>query len=82
MVQWSNAEGLFVKLKSFFDNQDDQFDSEKEYAFLMSLLTVKAIDWTAAVWESDYFGLLTNTLFSKSGMCLNIPRIFLHSCFI
>lgn len=38
----------------FFASQEEKFYSdEKKCAFLMSLLSGKAIDWAAAVWETD-----------------------------
>ncbi len=54
MVQLSNVEALFVKWRFFFANQEEQFYSDKKKcAFLMSMLSGKAIDWAAAVWETE-----------------------------
>ncbi len=38
----------------YLDHQGDKFESEeKKCAFLLTLLTDRAIDWAAAVWDSD-----------------------------
>uniref|UniRef100_A0A671LRM1 CCHC-type domain-containing protein n=1 Tax=Sinocyclocheilus anshuiensis TaxID=1608454 RepID=A0A671LRM1_9TELE len=46
--------GFVCQVKIYFDNQEDKFQSdEKKCAFMMTLLSGKAIDWAAAVWETD-----------------------------
>lgn len=48
------CKGFLWQVEIFFKHQKDDFESdEKKCAFLMSLLTGKAIDWAAAVWETD-----------------------------
>lgn len=65
----------------FFTHQGKGFDSEeKKCAFLMTLLTGKAIDWVAVVWETD-------PLFQKSysDFVLQLKAMFEysagHGCF-
>ncbi|KAI2659768.1 Transposon Tf2-6 polyprotein [Labeo rohita] len=46
--------GFLRQVKIYFDHQGDKFESEeKKCAFLMTLLTGRAIDWAAAVWDTD-----------------------------
>ncbi|KAL0148230.1 hypothetical protein M9458_056462 [Cirrhinus mrigala] len=46
--------GFLRQVKICFDHQGDKFESEeKKCAFLMTLLTGRAIDWAAAVWDTD-----------------------------
>ncbi len=46
--------GFIRQVEIFFANQEEQFYSdEKKCAFLMSLLSGKAIDWATAVWETE-----------------------------
>ncbi len=46
--------GFVRQIKLYFDHQGDKFESEeKKCAFLMTLLTGRAIDWAAALWDSD-----------------------------
>ncbi len=48
------CKGFRRQVEIFFNHQGEGFESdEKKCAFLMSLLTGKAIDWAAAVWETD-----------------------------
>ncbi|KAL0183731.1 hypothetical protein M9458_019427, partial [Cirrhinus mrigala] len=48
------CKGFIRQIKLYFDHQRDQFETEeKKCAFLMTLLTGKAIDWASAVWDSD-----------------------------
>uniref|UniRef100_A0A4W5KFP9 CCHC-type domain-containing protein n=1 Tax=Hucho hucho TaxID=62062 RepID=A0A4W5KFP9_9TELE len=52
-----NAEqckGFVRQIQLFLDHQGDAFESEEgKCAFLMTLLTGRAIEWAAAVWDSD-----------------------------
>ncbi|KAI2649034.1 Retrotransposon-derived protein PEG10 [Labeo rohita] len=46
--------GFIRQIRTFFEGQPDHFHSELEKChFIMSLLSGRAIDWAAAVWESD-----------------------------
>ncbi len=46
--------GFIRQVRIYLDHQGDKFESEeKRCAFLMTLLTSRAIDWAAAVWDSD-----------------------------
>ncbi len=48
------CKGFVRQIKLYFDHQGDKFESEEnKCAFLMTLLTGRAIDWAAAVWDSD-----------------------------
>jgi len=48
------CKGFIRQVEIFFMHQGSDFDSDKKKcAFLMSLLTGKAIEWAAAVWETD-----------------------------
>ncbi|RXN12185.1 Pol poly [Labeo rohita] len=48
------CKGFVRQIKLYFDHQSDKFATEeKKCAFLMTLLTGKAIDWASAVWDSD-----------------------------
>ncbi len=48
------CQGFIRQVEILFANQEEQFYSdEKKCAFLMSLLSGKAIDWAAAVWETE-----------------------------
>ncbi len=46
--------GFICQVEIFFANQEERFYSDvKKCAFLMSMLSGKAIDWAAAVWETE-----------------------------
>ncbi|KAL0152240.1 hypothetical protein M9458_051963 [Cirrhinus mrigala] len=48
------CKGFIRQVKLYFDHQSDRSATEeKKCAFLMTLLTGKAIDWASAVWDSD-----------------------------
>ncbi|KAI2649352.1 Transposon Tf2-6 polyprotein [Labeo rohita] len=48
------CKGFVRQVKLYFDYQQDRFESEeKRCAFLMTLLTGKALDWASAVWDAD-----------------------------
>lgn len=48
------CKGFVRQVKIYFDNQEDKFESDlKKSAFMMTSLSGKAIDWAAAVWETD-----------------------------
>ncbi len=48
------CKGFIRQVRLYLDHQGDKFESEeKKCAFLMTLLTGRAIDWAAAVWDSD-----------------------------
>ncbi|KAL0168697.1 hypothetical protein M9458_036919, partial [Cirrhinus mrigala] len=48
------CKGFIRQVKLYFDHQKDKFTSEeKRCAFLMTLLTGRALDWASAVWDSD-----------------------------
>ncbi|KAI2645252.1 Transposon Tf2-6 polyprotein [Labeo rohita] len=48
------CKGFVRQVKLYFDHQGDKFATEEtKCAFLMTLLTGKAIDWASAVWDSD-----------------------------
>ncbi|KAK3561513.1 hypothetical protein QTP86_006171 [Hemibagrus guttatus] len=54
------------QVEIFFMHQGTDFESEeKKCAFLMSLLTGKAIEWAAAVWETDRLFQTSYTYFVK-----------------
>ncbi len=79
--------GFIRQVEIFFANQEEQFYSdEKKCAFLMSLLSGKAIDWATAVWETERLFRTSYKYFVQQLRdVLNIPlgaRIYLHNCFI
>lgn len=46
--------GFIRQVKVYFDSQEEKFVSEdKKCAFLMTLASGQALDWAAAVWETD-----------------------------
>ncbi|RXN16244.1 Pol poly [Labeo rohita] len=48
------CKGFVHQVKLYFDYQQDRFESEeKRCAFLMTLLTGRALDWASAVWDAD-----------------------------
>ncbi|KAI2648976.1 Transposon Tf2-9 polyprotein [Labeo rohita] len=48
------CKGFIRQVKLYFDYQLEQFESEeKRCAFLMTLLTGRALDWASAVWDAD-----------------------------
>ncbi|KAL0148123.1 hypothetical protein M9458_056593 [Cirrhinus mrigala] len=48
------CKGFIHQVRLYFDHQRDRFESEeKRCAFLMTLLTSRAIDWASVVWDSD-----------------------------
>ncbi|KAI2644715.1 Retrotransposon-derived protein PEG10 [Labeo rohita] len=48
------CKGFARQVKLYFDYQQDRFESEeKRCAFLMTLLTGRALDWASAVWDTD-----------------------------
>ncbi|KAL0164283.1 hypothetical protein M9458_040036 [Cirrhinus mrigala] len=48
------CKGFVHQVKLYFDHQKDRFESEeKRCAFLMTLLTGRALDWASAVWDTD-----------------------------
>ncbi|KAL0173249.1 hypothetical protein M9458_033560, partial [Cirrhinus mrigala] len=48
------CKGFVRQVKLYFDHQGEKFESnEKKCAFLMTLLSGRAIDWASAVWDSD-----------------------------
>ncbi|KAL0199172.1 hypothetical protein M9458_007712, partial [Cirrhinus mrigala] len=48
------CKGFVRQVKLYFDYQQDRFESEeKRCAFLMTLLTGRALDWASAVWDAD-----------------------------
>ncbi|KAK3561315.1 hypothetical protein QTP86_030620, partial [Hemibagrus guttatus] len=60
------CKGFLRQVEIFFKHQGTDFESEeKKCAFLMSLLTGKAIEWAAAVWETDHLFQTSYTYFVK-----------------
>ncbi|KAK3523680.1 hypothetical protein QTP70_008614 [Hemibagrus guttatus] len=60
------CKGFLRQVEIFFMHQGNDFESEeKKCAFLMSLLTGKAIKWAAAVWETDHLFQTSYTYFVK-----------------
>ncbi|KAK3548058.1 hypothetical protein QTP70_004282 [Hemibagrus guttatus] len=60
------CKGFLRQVEIFFMHQGNDFESEeKKCAFLMSLLTGKAIEWAAAVWETDRLFQTSCTYFVK-----------------
>ncbi|KAK3526056.1 hypothetical protein QTP70_014676 [Hemibagrus guttatus] len=60
------CKGFIRQVEIFFMHQGTDFESEeKKCAFLMSLLTGKAIEWAAAVWETDRLFQTSYTYFVK-----------------
>ncbi|KAK3550602.1 hypothetical protein QTP70_000679 [Hemibagrus guttatus] len=59
------CKGFLRQVEIFFMHQGTDFESEEKYAFLMSLLTGKAIEWAAAVWETDRLFQTSYTYFVK-----------------
>ncbi|KAK3540361.1 hypothetical protein QTP70_029552 [Hemibagrus guttatus] len=60
------CKGFLRHVEIFFMHQGNDFESEeKKCAFLMSLLTGKAIEWAAAVWETDRLFQTSYTYFVK-----------------
>ncbi|KAK3542134.1 hypothetical protein QTP86_016458, partial [Hemibagrus guttatus] len=60
------CKGFLRQVEIFFMHQGTDFESEeKKCAFLMSLLTGKAIEWAAAVWETDHLFQTSYTYFVK-----------------
>ncbi|KAL0163510.1 hypothetical protein M9458_039263 [Cirrhinus mrigala] len=48
------CKGFVRQVKLYFEYQQDRFESEeKRCAFLMTLLTGRALDWASAVWDAD-----------------------------
>ncbi|KAL0161331.1 hypothetical protein M9458_045056, partial [Cirrhinus mrigala] len=48
------CKGFIRQVKLYFDYQLERFESEeKRCAFLMTLLTGRALDWASAVWDAD-----------------------------
>uniref|UniRef100_A0A673JX42 DUF4939 domain-containing protein n=1 Tax=Sinocyclocheilus rhinocerous TaxID=307959 RepID=A0A673JX42_9TELE len=48
------CKGFIRQVQVYLDHQGERFESEgKKCAFIMTLLTGRAIDWAAAVWDSD-----------------------------
>ncbi len=48
------CKGFIHQVQIYLDYQGERFESEeKKCAFIMTLLTGRAIDWAAAVWDSD-----------------------------
>ncbi|KAI2647999.1 Transposon Tf2-9 polyprotein [Labeo rohita] len=48
------CKGFVRQVKLYFEYQQDHFESEeKRCAFLMTLLTGRALDWASAVWDAD-----------------------------
>lgn len=46
--------GYIRQVRIYFDNQEDKFVSEeKKCAFMMMLLSGRALDWSVVVWEMD-----------------------------
>ncbi len=69
--------GFIHQVRIYLDHQGDKFESEeKRCAFLMTLLTSRAIDWAAAVWDSDSrFRTSIDYYFGNFKKCLNtLPR--------
>ncbi|KAK3553382.1 hypothetical protein QTP70_003555 [Hemibagrus guttatus] len=60
-----SAEQCKGQVEIFFMHQGNDFESEEKCAFLMSLLTGKAIEWAAAVWETDHLFQTSYTYFVK-----------------
>ncbi|KAK3571296.1 hypothetical protein QTP86_005932 [Hemibagrus guttatus] len=60
------CKGFLRQVEIFFMHQGNDFESEeKKCAFLMSLLTGRAIEWAAAVWETDRLFQTSYTYFVK-----------------
>ncbi|KAK3557809.1 hypothetical protein QTP86_002691 [Hemibagrus guttatus] len=60
------CKGFLRQVEIFFMHQGTDFESEeKKCAFLMSLLTGKAIEWAAAVWETERLFQTSYTYFVK-----------------
>ncbi len=71
------CKGFIRQAEIFFKHQGEGFESEeKKCAFLMSLLTGKAINWATAVWEKEKKNHRsyhpTHISFNKPEMCLSI----------
>ncbi len=48
------CKGFIHQVQIYLDHQGERFESEgKRCAFIMTLLTGRAIDWAVAVWDSD-----------------------------
>ncbi|KAK3506576.1 hypothetical protein QTP70_009900 [Hemibagrus guttatus] len=60
------CKGFLRQVEIFFMHQGTDFESEEtKCAFLMSLLTGKAIEWAVAVWETDRLFQTSYTYFVK-----------------
>ncbi|KAK3545878.1 hypothetical protein QTP70_016572 [Hemibagrus guttatus] len=59
------CKGFLRQVEIFFMHQGNDFESEEKCAFLMSLLTVGAIEWAMAVWEADRLFQTSYTYFVK-----------------
>ncbi|KAI2647139.1 Transposon Tf2-6 polyprotein [Labeo rohita] len=48
------CKGFIRQVRLYLEHQGDKFESEeKRCAFLMTLLTGRALDWASAVWDTD-----------------------------
>ncbi|KAL0170290.1 hypothetical protein M9458_034886, partial [Cirrhinus mrigala] len=70
------CKGFVRQVKLYFEYQQDRFESEeKRCAFLMTLLTGRALDWASAVWDAD-----PQLKKSVEYFLLQIQEVFKYPC--